>query len=338
MLLSCSFLLDVGLGPARPAAADPISGCSVSAGVLVVVDFGHWSQPVEIGCAPASGSGYTAMSAAGFITAGTEEDGPAFVCRIGLAAEGSSSFEPTPAQDPCVNTPPLTAYWSYWHAAAGQNTWSYSPQGFMSYRPPAGSIDAWTFGSSNVAGTAGQPAFSPDQVRAAAQSGGSGSFVAAPAGPSTTAATSSPTGADSGPATTRPTAVDTGSAPGRAAAAPPAPTTPPPKGDAQGAAGPAGVTTTEPVAESVARPATATTTPLRWGPPTTQIGTSDPARVGPAGGSGPPFRIVASSGRVGRSRSGSSGPPATFVAGLVVVAGLAGLAGVVAWHRRRSAG
>lgn len=84
-------------------------------------------------------TGYGALQGAGFITAGDNTDGPAFICRI--------DDEPPPSQDPCVTTPPASAYWSYWHADAGQNTWTFSEQGAMSYHPLPGSVDTWTFGA-----------------------------------------------------------------------------------------------------------------------------------------------------------------------------------------------
>lgn len=303
----------LGLAPATPAGADPIGDCSTSAGVLVVVDFGHWGGPADVGCAAASGTGSSAMAAAGFITAGTQEEGPAFVCRIGLATEGPASLEPTPSEDPCVNTPPVSAYWSYWHADAGQDRWSYSQQGVMSYRPPPGSIDAWTFGATDVSGSTGQPPFSPDQVRAAALSGGSGSIALAPG---------------AGTAPTTPTAPGSGttSAPVTPAASRPS-TTPATTGvTGAGATGVGGS-----AAGSVAPggPGSAATPP--------QPGTG--ASVGPrAPGrrSDPTFQIVASAAGPAVARRGSSGPPATFVGALATIALVAGVGGVVAWRRRRS--
>ncbi len=313
----------VGAGGAGPAAAAPVQSCAASSGVLVAVDFGHWGGPAELGCGPASGTGYDAMTAAGFITAGTQSDGPAFICRIGVASQGTGSFEPTPSQDPCVNTPPLSASWSYWHAAAGQNTWSYSQAGAMSYRPPAGSVDAWTFGSTNPSGTTGQPPFSPEQVRAAAQGGGSAGFVpASPAPPSTAAPvpapTSSPPGA--GPSVTSPPSTPAAPAtPGGTAAATATTAT---------TAATAATATTATTATTASAPATGGSAPgaAEAGPTTTASG------VARTGG----FRIVASPAG-SSARGGSSGPPAASVAGVAVVAVLAGAGGVVAWRRRRSA-
>lgn len=314
-------------GSAAPAAADPIGACSASAGALVVVDFGYWGGPTDVGCAPASGTGYDAMTAAGFITAGTQEDGPAFVCRIGLASEGPASFEPTASEDPCVDTPPVTAYWSYWHADAGQDTWSYSQQGFMSYHPPPGSIDAWVFGATNVSGTTGQPPFSPQQVWAAAQSGGSGSITVAPGAAATSAPPSSSApdpGATGAPVTNgggRSAAPTTSVAGGGGGAAATSAAT----GSGAGGSGP------------IAGP---TTGPTRAGDGSSGSSGSGGISGAGTGSSGrrstPTFRIVASPAGTGGSRRGPSGPPGAFVVGLAAVAVVGGAAGVVAWRRRHS--
>lgn len=141
----------------RPAAADPVQSCSSKAGVIVVVDFSPWGGKVERGCDTTPTTGYEALHVAGFTTTGDDEDGPAFICRI--------DDEPPVSQDPCINTPPASAYWSYWHADAGQNTWTYTQQGAMAYKPPSGSVDAWVFGATNLSGSDGSPPFSPSQVR-----------------------------------------------------------------------------------------------------------------------------------------------------------------------------
>ncbi len=343
------------LGPGSTAAvAQTATGCST--GVLVAVDFSAWATggpapgPVDIGCAPASGTGYDAMTAAGFITAGTQEEGPAFVCRVGVASAGPSSFEPTPAQDPCINTPPLTAYWSYWHANAGQSTWSYTQLGVMSYRPPAGSITAWTFGASNVSGTTGEPSFSPDQVRAAAQAGGSGEFVAVSA-PPTTVPTPAPAGGGGG-ATTTTSVAPAQAQPGTqgqvaaggsstASASEPAATSAPP---ASGAAGssppgsqhpPAGATTDGPAASRAGSPSS----PDRSGPAQAGSGPagSGQAGSGQAGRGNAGYRIVASAARDQRPASPASGPSPALIAGVGAAALLAAAGALVAW-RRRAAG
>lgn len=328
--------LSVGivLGPAGPAAADPIGDCSTTVGEIVVVDFAHWGGPIDRGCAASLSTGYNALSEAGFITEGTEEDGPDLICRIGLASQGSSSYEPTPSEDPCVNTPPASAYWSYWHADAGQNTWTYARQGSMEYRPPPGSVDAWVYGATNIAGTTGQPPFSPSSVRATNPS------------PSAAPVTTSP--APTAPPS--PTPVKTGAPPATAHPAPPAPaptsagsrsgpvphpTRPPPSasvghpaGSAAGASSSSASTTT-----TVARPpashavkggrpkasaasTTRPTTKVSW------IGLKEP-------------RIVTLGPLAAGRHPSSTGSPWWFVAGAAVVLLLLGTGGMVAWRRRQ---
>lgn len=144
-----------GTWNAYPAAADPLNSCSTTTGEIVVVDFAPWGGDIERGCAATLSTGYNAMISAGFTPAGDEEDGPAFICRI--------DNEPPPNEEACVDTPPASESWSYWHADAGQSVWTYSSQGAMSYEPPAGSVDAWIFGDSSPNT---QPPFSPSSVRA----------------------------------------------------------------------------------------------------------------------------------------------------------------------------
>ncbi len=170
-----------------PAGADPIADCSTTQGEIVVVDFSPWGGNIVRGCAATLSTGYAGLQSAGFTTAGDDHDGPALICRI--------DDDPPPSQDACVNTPPASAYWSDWHAAAGSNTWSYSTQGPMSYEPQPGSVDAWVFGGTNVAGTNGQPTFTPAQVRATnidPVGSGATTTTAPPTAPPTTAASASP--------------------------------------------------------------------------------------------------------------------------------------------------
>ena len=138
--LAVAIVLAVGLVTADPAAeAAHAAACTGTSGVTVVVDFTAFSGGVTVACAlgdPATG--LAALQGAGFTVTGTARWGLAFVCRInGL---------PTPASEPCLNTPPASAYWSYWHAVAG-GTWSYSAVGATSYNPAPGTVEGWAFGS-----------------------------------------------------------------------------------------------------------------------------------------------------------------------------------------------
>ncbi|MFD3523600.1 prenyltransferase/squalene oxidase repeat-containing protein [Streptomyces sp. NPDC058653] len=157
------------LGPASPAAADPIETCTPTKGAVVAVDFGDWGGGIVRGCDASPTTGYDLLHEAGFSTEGTEHDGPAFICRLGHAEFDSGAGYPTPAEEACELTPPATAYWSYWLAPAGQDFWTYSPLGAMSNRPKDGSVEAWVFGPTDVGGTGGGPTFTPAQVRAGGQ-------------------------------------------------------------------------------------------------------------------------------------------------------------------------
>jgi hypothetical protein len=85
-----------------------------------------------------------------------------------------------------VQTPPADAYWAFWQAEPGQNSWTYSQQGAMTYHPRPGSVALWVFGGTNLAGTAGSalPPISPASLRtppaARAASTGSPTVVNAP--------------------------------------------------------------------------------------------------------------------------------------------------------------
>lgn len=116
-------------------------------------------------CGSSGGSGFQLMNQGGWATEGTQHDGPAFICRIGYSGFQNGAKYPTPSEQDCVLTPPATAYWSFWLAPAGQNTWTYSPLGAMSDRTKPGEVEAWVFGGTDVGGTQGQPSFSPESVR-----------------------------------------------------------------------------------------------------------------------------------------------------------------------------
>ncbi|WP_030328939.1 hypothetical protein [Streptomyces sp. NRRL B-1381] len=156
------------LAPAAPASAapQPIGRCTTSSGVVLAVDFSHWGGPVYRSCGTTPTTGYELLNQGGWRTTGTGHDGPAFICRIGYSGHQGGKQYPPPKQEDCVLTPPASAYWSYWHADPGENTWEYSQLGAMSYRPRPGSVDLWIFGGTDIGGTKGRPTVTPDQLRA----------------------------------------------------------------------------------------------------------------------------------------------------------------------------
>ncbi|MCS7475460.1 flagellar hook-length control protein FliK [Umezawaea endophytica] len=130
--------------PAAVAVSAPVTAlvgtpghCPDANGVTVVVDYQELGGTTEVRCAPGpQATGLAALENAGFAVTGTQRWGKAFVCRInGL---------PTSATEPCVTTPPATAYWSYWHAPNG-GAWTYSQQGASGRQPPLGSFEGWSF-------------------------------------------------------------------------------------------------------------------------------------------------------------------------------------------------
>jgi hypothetical protein len=300
--------VSVVAGPAAPAGADPMADCTTTTGVVVAVDFSHWGGNVERGCAAAPATGYDALVAAGYTVAGDQQDGPAFICRI--------DDEPPPSEDPCITTPPATAYWSYWHADAGQSTWTESPVGAMSYQPPPGSVDAWAFG-------AGQPPSVPP----------SAVLSTTPGPPPTTTTTTStgavPAGSSSPPVAGGPTSSAGGGSGGTASGGsgtgtggtgtqpPGSPsTTQLPSTQQPGAGGTVGSSGATP-----AGGATATTTrPAN-------------ARDGPVGGSTAHPRVVDVNPTAPRPRAPTGSPLPAILGGAVVI-GLGGTGGIVAWRRR----
>jgi hypothetical protein len=273
--------------------------------VIVAVDFAPWGGDIVRGCDATVTTGYDALQAAGFTTAGDEHDGPAFICRI--------NDDPPPSQDPCIDTPPTSAYWSYWHADVGQNTWSYSQLGVMSYHPPPGSVDAWVFGAANVAGTTGQPPFTPDQVRAT---------NAGPVGGTPTTTTTPTSSVASSPA------VGGGSSP-PVTSAPSSPGSKSPTGSGSSAA-----------ASSSSRSASTSSTLASGTTSTTAAGgekspTATPKNKGRDADGGKATKIVNASPTA--AKQPSAGSPLPFVLGAVLVVGLLGGGSVVAVRRRRAA-
>ena len=305
------------LGPVAAAVADPLAECSTTSGVIVAVDFSAWGGNVERGCGATLSTGYAALQAAGFTTAGDTQDGPAFICRI--------DDEPPPSQDPCIDTPPASAYWAYWHADAGQNSWTPSELGAMSYHPQPGSVDAWTFGKMTA------PVFTPSEVRA--------TNAGVPL-PSTTTTTTVRVTTTTAPAHTSP---GVGTSAPQSVPAPSAPVALP-------KTAPASATTTAPArsrqmttkATSPDKPSFEPAAAVAKGVPTsTSPGDESPAAPGAGGGRPAPgtAKIVdvapVAAGQSSPKGAGGSDAGALIGVPVVLVIGGAGLA--TAWRRRRRA-
>lgn len=157
-----------GAGSSTASGTAAASDCST--GTLVAVDFGKWAGPLLRGCytgRPVSGSGL--LDAENFTVTSVTRS-PGVVCRLGNPEFSNGARYPT--DQSCVNVPPSTAYWAYWIADAGSNTWTYSDHGVNTDAAEdlskPGQIQLWTFGSTNASGTSGTPTITPSQVRAGA--------------------------------------------------------------------------------------------------------------------------------------------------------------------------
>ncbi|MGC4856941.1 LPXTG cell wall anchor domain-containing protein [Micromonospora sp. DT4] len=284
------------------AAPLPIGQCTTSSGVILAVDFSRWGGPLLRSCGTTPTTGYQLLNQGGWRTTGTQHDGPAFICRIGYAGHQGGTQYPTPADEKCALTPPASAYWSYWHADPGQNSWVYSQLGAMSYKPKPGSVDLWIFGATDIGGTQGRPTVSPDSVRARNTTPVGAATTAPPAG--------APTPAQPGGG--NPPAAGNPPAPGDPGVGPPPPGLPP---TGAPASVPIGGTPTPP-----ASPTTSATEGVPSGPPDA---TPD----------GPRILDAAPTATAARKDTGSA-LPALITVGLLAVLALVG--GVVGWRRRRT--
>jgi len=132
--------------------------------VTVVVDFGDLGPVPKIGCAyglAEHATGMDALVALGIsVTEVTRT--PQFICRI----DGSPTADqviPIPGDDKyketCVNTPPTTAYWTYWSAAEG-GQWTYSLTGYALHEVTFGGYEGYSF-AHNVPATQAVPSVPP---------------------------------------------------------------------------------------------------------------------------------------------------------------------------------
>lgn len=137
----------VGLGVSGSAQA---ATCSSAKGVSVVVDFHQLGGGVQTAC-DAGGVGKTAYAQLQDVGHRLEQvqRTPGFVCRIdGL---------PSPADDPCVNTPPADAYWSLWWSDGKSGRWTYASQAASSLTVPAGGYVGMSWQGSGAKSPPGAP-------------------------------------------------------------------------------------------------------------------------------------------------------------------------------------
>ncbi|MGW4652195.1 hypothetical protein [Kitasatospora sp. NPDC004289] len=294
-----------------PAAATPLplDQCTTTSGVVLAVDFGPWGGPLLRSCGTTPTTGYTLLNQGGWKSTGTSHDGPAFICRIGYSGHDGGRGYPTPEQDRCVQTSPTTAYWSYWYADPGENTWTYSQLGAVSHRPLPGSVELWVHGKTDLAGTQGRPAISPDSVRAHNTTpGGAPATTTTPPPPASGGTTTGPTATQPAPGATKPTT---------------SPTTPPTRGVPTPSATPDGATPTP--GTSVEPPPSPPSDPTSPTPTPTDV---------PAPSASSPTPVDAAPAADAPRPTGSM-VPAVVGAAVVLVLGVA--TAVTALRRRRRA-
>jgi hypothetical protein len=301
-----------------PAVAGAPGYCHTAAGVTVVVDMSALGGGVTVRCAPGGGQGYSGLDAlhgAGFTVTGTQRFGSAFVCRIqgrpsateALAIPGNARYH-----EECVDTPPATAFWSYWSAHNG-GSWTYNASGASSHDTIAGGFEGWAF-SLGHAGSPTAPALRPVRPQAPPPS----------APPTPTSAPTSPPphhhkppGGGPPPATTTPPPTTSTHAPTPTFAAPTSDPSPATTDSSRVAPGHSAATTQPSTPRKHARPHHHA--PVTQAAPTTGTATG----------------VVRVSGDLPRSpgQSAGSSRPALVGAVLVVLLGLG--AGLTAWRRSR---
>ncbi len=156
--------------PGTPAAAiDTGRGdaghCTDDTGVTVVVDFGKLGGTPIVRCNSQGtrGTGLDALKGAGFQVSGVQRWGESFICRI---ENRPSATEKLPLQgdegyrETCIDTPPATGYWSYWHA--GNNcAWEYSQWGVKNRDFVSGGYEGWSFSLNASSDDNPQPRVAP---------------------------------------------------------------------------------------------------------------------------------------------------------------------------------
>jgi hypothetical protein len=137
--------------PVTVSTAGRAGPCPGKTGVTVAVDLRAFGKGLKVRCNPGKPTnGIEALRGAGFTVAGTKQYGLAFVCRInGL---------PTVAKQKCISTPPVSAYWAYYHGARTATRWTYQSSGPLASHPAQGSVEGWAFGAS------AKPSKTPAQI------------------------------------------------------------------------------------------------------------------------------------------------------------------------------
>ena len=131
--------LVVAGGLALPGGAAQAAACSGTSGVTVVIDYG---SSTTTSCASGDpSSAMAALKAVATVVSPQRYPGTV-VCRI----------NGNPASDPCIQMPPASAYWAFYHAPRG-GSWTYSQVGVAGYNPAPGTAVGFAFGAGATPGT-----------------------------------------------------------------------------------------------------------------------------------------------------------------------------------------
>lgn len=139
--------------------------CPDEDGVTVVVDFQGLGGQSIVRCAPGSQprTGLQVLKAAGFQIDGVQRWGESFICRI---EDRPSAAEELPLtgnegyREACIDTPPSTGYWGYFHAEESGD-WVYSGAGGKNRTVVPGSFEGWSFALNAQGGQQPGPGIAP---------------------------------------------------------------------------------------------------------------------------------------------------------------------------------
>lgn len=323
LLAMLTAFLPAGAHAAGPTLAGTAGFCPDASGVTVVVDFRELGGGRVVRCAPGGQSdGLAALRNAGFEVSGTSRWGDAFVCRI--------NDRPGTDREPCVDTPPADAYWSYWHAENG-GEWTYSQLGASYRTPPEGSFEGWSFSLDRESGDSPAPGVAPLRPAGEDETGGGSSGGGGSGGGSSTGGDSGGTGGGSASAGTGGTggqdggAATTGGTGGQTETDPGDDATPPTEdADDQRPDGEEG----EEAEDEERRDAEADAA---------EDDERTEATPGPAPSEAADWSGQDEEFEEDRAASESSGPSVSTIATLGLLAALVAAGGLAAWRRRRAA-
>lgn len=173
LILVAALTLAGAVGGAAPAQAAGHDGyCTTDTGVTVVIDFQDLGGGVVIRCAssiPSGGTGVDALKAAGISYEGVRRWGDAFICRLYAKPSASQDLDVSSKpgyREQCIDTPPASAYWGYWHASNG-GSWQYSSYGVKNRRATPGGFEGWSFSlNSSSSSSSPPPRVSPSRPAA----------------------------------------------------------------------------------------------------------------------------------------------------------------------------